>query len=215
MPEPNETTGFQNPPNGLSDAEGAELIQTAMQLGASDAAIVASADIVVENHLAKLCNGNPPCENYGMSPSCPPHAPGPSKFQQWRQNSPCTVVVRIDAPTAVMFSHERGEVMQMLHEIVAGVEHKAVSMGWTNSKAFAGGSCKQLFCQDKPDCRVLARKGECRNPSTARPSMSGFGINVTQLMQSAGWPNQKANQKNAFDNNSTTWVCGMVLISGD
>jgi len=163
--------------------------------------------------LANLCKGDPQCENYGLAPSCPPHVPGPSGFPEWQKESDYSIVVRIDVPTAVMFSHERREVMRLLHEIVAGVEQKAVGMGCGGSKAFAGGSCKKIFGHDHATCRVLSKQAECRNPLAARPSMSGFGINVAKLMQSAGWPAKKAIHENASDMESMTWVAGLIIIA--
>jgi len=192
------------------------LVQTAIRLGASDAGIIPSADIVVDDDLAKLCNGDPPCENYGLAPSCPPHVSGPAGFRNWQKASRYAIVVRIDIPTAIMFSSERREVMQLLHEIVASVEMEASGMGYNDSKAFAGGSCKKIFCREHAQCRVLAEPGECRNPQSARPSMSGFGINVSELLQSAGWPGKMASPKEASDSESMTWVAGLiVLMKGD
>ncbi len=188
------------------------LVQTAIQLGASDARFISSADIVVDDDLANLCNGDPPCENYGLAPSCPPHVSGPAGFRKWQAKSEHAIVVRIDIPTAVMFSEERREVMQLLHEIVAGVEMNASSMGYTGSKAFAGGSCKEIFCHDHADCRSLSEHAECRNPQSARPSMSGFGINVSNMLQSAGWPAKPASRQQASDAESMTWVAGLILL---
>ncbi len=121
-----------------------ELIHMAKRLGASDAGIILSADIKINEDLAALCSGDHPCSNYGLSSSCPPHVPGPSRFLQWRNSSKYSIVVRIDVPSVVMFSEERHEVMQLLHEIVAGIELKAVEMGYNGSRAFAGGSCKEI-----------------------------------------------------------------------
>ncbi len=189
-----------------------KLVRSAICLGASDAEIISSADISVENDLPNFCNGDPGCENYGLSPSCPPHVPGPSAFREWQKKSEYSVVVRIDIPSSIMFSDERREVMQLLHEIVSGVEHKAVEMGRVGSKAFAGGSCKNIFCYDRPECRALSDHAECRNPLSARPSMSGFGINVAELMKSAGMTAEKANFRDASDRESMTWVAGLVLV---
>jgi predicted metal-binding protein len=188
------------------------LSQETIQLGASDARIILSTDIIVENDLALLCKSDPQCENYGMSKSCPPHVPGPTMFRNWQQQSKYSIVVRIDIPSAVMFSDDRREVMQLLHEMVAGVEQKASAMGYVGSKAFAGGSCKKIFCQDHEACRALSKQGDCRNPQSARPSMSGFGINVGKLMQSAGWETKKIETKDASDMESMTWVAGLILI---
>ena len=190
-----------------------KLIVSAIHLGASEVGVISPMDIRVEDNLAGLCNGDPACENYGLSMSCPPHVGGPAKFREWQKHSNFALVFRIDVPAAVMFSEERREVMQLLHEIVASVEQEAIEMGYHGSMSFAGGSCKKLFCGDQNDCRVLAENGACRNPDSARPSMSGFGINVAKLMQSAGWPLKPAKPDDASDAESMTWVAGLVLIS--
>jgi predicted metal-binding protein len=192
----------------------AGLVQTAIHLGASDADFIAPVDIVVEDALADLCSEDPGCEQYGLAPSCPPHVPGPESFRQWQQYSQGAVVIRIDIPTSALFSDERRGIMQLLHEVAAGVEQKAVEMGYTGSKAFAGGSCKKIFCFDQPDCPVLTDQKDCRYPQSARPSMSGFGINVARLMHTAGWPAEKASPDQVSDADSMTWVAGLILIQG-
>jgi hypothetical protein len=40
--------------------------------------------------------------------------------------------------------------------------------------------------------------------------MSGFGINVTQLMLSSGWPAQKAEKSNEAGKDATSWVAGLT-----
>ncbi len=160
-----------------------------------------------------MCNGNPKCENYGLSLSCPPHVSGPMAFKKWINQSTVSILVKIDLPSEIMFSTERRQVMQLLHQTVAGVEHKAVELGFRNSRAFAGGSCKTLFCRDKAECRVISTRGKCRHPAWARPSMSGFGVNVGKLMQSAGWPAKILSQKEASDTKPLSWVAGLILIA--
>jgi predicted metal-binding protein len=96
---------------------------------------------------------------------------------------------------------------------VAGVEQKAIETGFEKSKAFAGGSCKDLFCDDQENCCVLSENIPCRHIESARPSMSGFGIDVTQLMTSCGWSGQIVKKSDAFDNESTSWVVGLILLA--
>jgi predicted metal-binding protein len=188
-----------------------ELIQAALRFGASAASVISASEISVEDNLAGLCK-KPQCVNFGLSPSCPPHVSGPDGFRSLLEDFRKAIVVKIDVPLAVLLSDERRDVMQLLHEIVAGVEQSAVQMGFINSKAFAGGSCKQIFCRDHPDCRVLNEGGECRNAQYARPSMSGFGINVTKLMRAAGFNADKNSMDNESNSDSMSWVSGLVLI---
>ena len=123
------------------------LIKEACLAGATEVMPVAPAEIVVEERLAGYCR-EPQCPNFGQSPSCPPHVAGPAGFLALRDSSRAALVVRIEVPSAVLFSDERREVMRLLHEITAGIERSAIARGYTGSKAFAGGSCKDLFCHD-------------------------------------------------------------------
>ena len=188
-----------------------ELTQLACRLGAGSAKLISTTDISVEDDLADLCR-EPRCENYGLSTSCPPHVAGPSGFRELLKNFKKAVVFKIDVPTEILLSNERRHVFRLLHEIAAAIEQSAVDLGYSNSRAYAGGSCKRLFCQDHPACRVLTNGGDCRNPHVARPSMSGFGINVSKLMQVAGWTMSRINRETKPDAASMAMVCGLVLI---
>jgi len=115
-------------------------------------------------------------------------------------------------PSEIFFSDERRDIFRLLHEIAASIEQSAIEMGFHDSDAYAGGSCKQIFCRDHSDCRVLAENGECRNPFLARPSMSGFGINVLKLKKAAGWMSKKTPRDTDPDTVSMETVCGLVLI---
>jgi len=188
------------------------LISLAIELGATGAEVIDSSQISVEESLAALCNGDPPCEQFAMAPGCPPHVSGPSGFRIWQRESAHAIVVKIEIPSATLFSEERREVMQLLHEVVATVEQRAKKSGFYNARAFAGGSCKNIWCSAHTVCRVLSNGGECRNPDRARPSMSGFGINVTKLMQCAGWNSAKAIRTPSNAAESTSWVAGLILL---
>lgn len=188
-----------------------KLVDKALLFGASAATIIFSEQIQVKEALARLC-GESQCENWGRSLSCPPHVGGPSAFRDWQKQCPYAVVIKIDLPAWMLFSHERPQVMRLLHEIVAGVENEAVQMGFDQSKAFAGGSCKELFCDPYTDCRAISKEGKCRNPRLARPSMSGFGVSVADMMSTAGWSDQKAVSTLESDPEAMSWVAGLVLV---
>ncbi len=119
----------------------------------------------------------------------------------------------MELPTTVMFSDDRFGVMHLLHQIVAAVERKAIELGLEHSRGFAGGSCKELFCNDQKTCRVVAQNKPCRNPDFARPSMSGFGIDVTHMMESSGWSGDKAETSNASNEGDTSWVAGLIILA--
>ena len=190
-----------------------QLTREAIKLGATSAALISSKDIQIREDLAALCKGEYVCPKYGLAASCPPHVEGPAAFRKWQAQSKYAITVKIELPAAVMFSDERQGVMQLLHQVVAGVEQKAVEAGFEKSKAFAGGSCKALFCDDQENCCVVADNKPCRHVEVARPSMSGFGIDVTRMMISSGWPAQKAERSASTDKDATSWVAGLIMLA--
>jgi predicted metal-binding protein len=201
-----------SPPNGrTAGAEFDRLVKMAHELGASEVGVVAASRVPVDDALANLC-GETPCYAYGLSRNCPPHVSGPKGFRELTHKTRYALVFRIDIPELVMFSNDRNEVFGLVQESVSKLERAAVRMGYTKSKGFAGGSCKNTFCSDLAACRVLSEQGECRNPERARPSMSGFGINVGELLRRAGISPKNGSDQAHHQTESMTWVAGLVML---
>lgn len=171
-----------------------ELTQLAIGLGASDAKVISASDVLAEDHLAALCKETR-CQNYGISPTCPPNVEGAAWMRKQLQGVEHVLVLKLDLPDDVIYSDQRREVGKLLHFFVIQIEQTARDMGFDKSLAFAGGSCKNLFCPDEAKCNVLYGDGQCRNPDMARPSISGFGINTHSLLKAAGWDQQNTDEK--------------------
>lgn len=188
-----------------------QLVELARKLGTADAAIIPATEIVVEDQLAELCR-QPRCENYGLSAGCPPHVAGPAAFRRRLKDFRYAMAIKFDVPTEALFAEQRSHIFQLLHETAAEIERCAVRKGYVHARAYAGGSCKQLFCRDHADCREMREPGGCRNPHRARESMSGFGVDVTRLMQAAGWSMKRAAADGARRADEMATVCGLILI---
>jgi predicted metal-binding protein len=185
-----------------------ELVELAVSIGASAAQALPVSEVSADDQLAALCSETR-CQNYGLSPTCPPHVEGPKWLREYLNGIDQAIFLKIDLPTEIMYSDQRREVGKLLHFIVIELEKAAIEMGLTKAMGFAGGSCKNLLCADKPHCNVLYGDGECRNPDRARPSLSGFGINVNRLMKAAGW-SPTAPNSGAKSGVSTRY--GLVLV---
>ncbi len=85
-------------------------------------------------------------------------------------------------------------------------------MGYPNAQGYAGGSCKNIFCHNHSECQVISKKGECRNPQYARPSMSGYGINVSKLFEATGLKMNTVTHGIDATTIKMTYVCGLVLV---
>lgn len=187
------------------------LVQIALSMGASEAESIASSDILVEDKLAMLCEV-PRCPNYGLSSSCPPNVSGPSGFRALQKSLKDAVVIRLVVPSATLLSSERNEVARLLHELVAEIERQAVKLGYAGSIAFAGGSCKQAFCQEFPECRKVSQQGQCRHPHHARSSMSGYGVNVSALIKTCGWQTKLNTAESGSEGDAMSWMAGLVMV---
>ncbi len=187
------------------------LLELAISLGASNVELISSTDIIVKDHLALKCK-EPQCENYGLSFSCPPYVEGPTQFRNLIQTHPIAIALRLVVPASMLLSWERIELGKVLHELVASVEGEAKQLGYSKSSAFAGGSCKELFCADHLNCRRIAENGTCRHPLMARPSLSGYGVDVFQLMKTCGWETNLNKGVETPSADQLSWVAGLIMI---
>jgi len=187
------------------------LIQDARKSGAAELAIVSTKKIIVSDDLADKCR-EPQCPNFGMSLSCPPHVSGPETFRKKLANFSQAIFFKIAVPSEILYSSEGAELFRLLHEIASGIEHLAVKMGFADAQAYAGGSCRKIFCDGHPECLALSEKGECRHPESARPSMSGFGINVRMLVETVGWKESEVNHGADPTSAKTSNIYGLALI---
>ena len=164
----------------------ADMVDLARRLGASDAGVIEVAAIVADEGLARFCLP-PGCPQYGLSAGCPPYVKGPLWFRDRLKHYRRAVLVRIDTSSEILRSERSRELFRRLHRVAAGVERGAAALGCPHARAFAGGSCRSLFCADQTGCRVVDEGGDCRHPETARPSLSGYGVDVAHLAGLAGW----------------------------
>jgi predicted metal-binding protein len=189
-----------------------QLIRFATDNGATAAAELSPRCIQIENRLAAYCR-DPKCPHFGKSLSCPPYTFGPAAFRKLALEASSAIVIRLEIDSASLHGEDRPAVMRLLHEITAAVEWKAKNLGFTDAYGFSGGSCKISFCGNHETCRALTGDAGCRYPDQARPSMSGAGINVGELMKSAGWSTDLFSTESEESEQQLAWVAGLVLLS--
>ena len=194
-------------PDSIDQAKLEELVELAISLGCDGAVILPAEEIVVDSTLAALCF-EPRCQNYGNSPTCPPHVEGPEWISGYLSEMSHAVFLKIEPGDEILYSDQRREVGKLLHFLVIQVEKAARDMGLEKSRGFAGGSCKNLFCFDHYECERLNGSGKCRKADSARPSVSGYGISVRHLIDKAGW-NTK-NEKGTPDTGNARY--GLVIL---
>ncbi|MFO7883570.1 MAG: DUF2284 domain-containing protein [Desulfobacteraceae bacterium] len=188
-----------------------QIISHAISLGVSDAEIMYPGEIPVDNKFPDFCK-DPLCPGYNQSMSCPPHVQGPDWFRDHLKKFNYALVFRFDVPSTVLLSEDRHDVTRLIHETAAELEQFARAKGLKHSCGFAAGSCKQLFCSEHSQCRVVSGRGKCRHPDLARPSMSGMGVDFLELTKKLNWKISMITKNTDEEEVPLGFMAGLVLL---
>jgi len=144
-----------------------DLCNLAVKLGADDAKLIKTSDIIVSNWTRLKCQYG--CGGYGKKLTCPPYSPTPDKFRR----------VLEGYEYAIKFEPKRQEYSRRsFHEIVAKLEREAFLKGYYSAFGLTCGPCP--YCDE---CNLK----ECIYPDLARPSMEACGIDVYATVRKAGF----------------------------
>jgi len=188
-----------------------ELREKAVDLGAHDAKIVLKEIISIEDEIIEMCK-EPLCEGYNQSINCPPHAMEPKDFRELIRNYQQALLFKIDVGPEILLSEERFEAFRVIYEIAARLEDISVKAGFHQTKGFAAGSCKPVFCR-KYQCQALIDGVSCRYPSLARPSIEAVGMNVFKLLQDVGWEVYPITKNSEPESVPSGLLAGLVLVA--
>jgi predicted metal-binding protein len=164
----------------------------AIELGAEDAKIVEAKSIKVDERVRLKCL-IPRCSRAGETPNCPPYAPDLDLVRRAFERYSMAILIKCEVPISkstreekernvpkeAMLFHKKGA------EVVSAIERQAFKDGYSLAMGLAGGSCKDYLCKGEP-CQYL-EIGKCRFPLQSRPSIEAMGINITELLNEAGW----------------------------
>ena len=168
--------------------------EMALELGASDAAIVPAEWISVDERVRLKCLV-PRCLRAGETPNCPPNAPDLDLVRRALDRFSWAILLKCDvgpiedyAPGAGKTKEERRRTLsfhQSSGKVVCELEKEAYKDGYHLAMGFGGGSCKDYLCQGIL-CQYLD-SGRCRFPHRARPALEAVGIDVVNLARKVGW----------------------------
>jgi predicted metal-binding protein len=168
--------------------------QIALELGASGATIMPASDVTVDERVRLKCQ-IPRCPRAGETPNCPPNAPDLDLVRKALSRYHWAILIKCDvkpiadyAPKKTGTKEEQRKTLlfhQKSAEIIAKLEYQAYKDGYHLAMGLGGGSCKDYLCQGVL-CQFLD-SGRCRFPQRSRPAMEAMGIDVTSLINKAGW----------------------------
>lgn len=187
-----------------------DMCRKASELGASQAAVIPVADIVLDERAALKCLV-PLCSHYGVDLMCPPNLIPVSQFRTILNRYTYAILVKVDFPPESLrpetnrakadYINIAGDARKLLHEIVCRIESLAIQQGYHFAAGLIGGSCP--LCEE---CVGVKSGLPCRHPFKARPSMEAMGIDVMATAR-------KARMHLSFSlDEGRSWI-GLVLVS--
>ncbi len=164
--------------------------EKALELGADKATRVRVEDIPVDERVLLKCQ-IPRCFGYGVSAHCPPNTLKPAELRELLKKYKWAVFFIKEVPSGVIIRDkttldERVAAYQEVFRIVSHVESMAFYDGHYLAFGLGAGSCRHTFCNQQKNCQALEGQ-RCRFSLIARPSMEAVGIDVYQMVVSAGW----------------------------
>jgi predicted metal-binding protein len=179
------------------------LVKLALENGATDAKIIPTSKVVVEDRVVLKCKVG--CNHYGKTLACPPYTPSAEEFRKivseynyamfmkyksTAEASPEVLAKLMVAETDTTISKEikekaakfwqdwKDDKRKMLESVV-GLEKAAMNKGYSLAISFISGHC-QLCEKCNTETRI------CRNPNLARWSEDAVGVNVKKTAANAG-----------------------------
>ncbi|MEM3436977.1 MAG: DUF2284 domain-containing protein [Nitrososphaerales archaeon] len=177
--------------------------EVARKLGASDAKIISTNNIIINDRTRLKCQYGCPFYNHYLT--CPPFSPTPEQTRKFvkEYNWALLFTMRLssEVPEGVFKSGTHSiKNMAILQKIAAELERQIFLSGYQSAFAMVCGPC--LLCDE-----CILQPGKCKNPNIARPAMESLGIDVEGTIKKAGYkPKVYTSTNEAFN------VYGMVLI---
>lgn len=163
--------------------------QRAIELGATDAKIITSDMILIDERVRAKCI-NPKCRSYGTNANCPPYAMDLDLVRKVVQKFQYAIFIWLKVSSEELCGtdwRKKGlRSSRKIAEIVSKIESEAFYNGYQFATGFGSGSCKRRLCQDE-ECSVLVPRQPCRHPLRSRTSMEAVGMDAFTMAAKVSW----------------------------
>lgn len=196
--------------------------QEAIRLGMTDAQVIPTDQVVVDERVRGKCR-IPLCVEYGVSANCPPYSPTPAETRALVGRYQYAIFMKREVKADGMagpevaknlvqgkFDPERTQRMRAVLEIPAQVESMAFYDGYYLALAY-GGACKIMYCAGV-ECQAIQPGQHCRFPYRSRPSMESAGMDVFRMCAQVGWEVYQIGSQTDPASVPCGLLAGLVLI---
>ncbi len=193
-----------------------DILNYAMKLGATDAKIIPTADVMIENRVVLKCKYR--CREYGMNWSCPPFVPSVEEFRSIMKEYKYAMVAKFQSSAKVSGTAvgTHGDAIRELDDFygtwnedkrkatvaLLELEKFAFNKGFTFALGLRAGAC--TLCSK---CDITK---PCVHPEMLRFAPEAVGVNLVGTLKNVGLALDFPVGKD--DNNSASLVM-MLLIT--
>lgn len=190
----------------------------AINLGASDAVIITSDEIIIDERVRAKCM-YPKCTHYGTNINCPPYAPDLDFMKEVISNYQYAILFSVKSTIEYFnktdyyskFCGKKNPARMLLNRICSEIESRSYYEGYYLSIAFGQGPCKSLWCPDQT-CAALQIGNGCRFSLKSRSSMEAVGMDVFRMASHQGWEIYPCGERVKKDGLPHVLLVGLVLI---
>jgi len=204
-------------PAGKIEKDLEDFRRLAIELGAADAAIISTEEIIIDERVRAKCM-YPKCAFYGSNLHCPPHAPNLDFVRKLvaRYTQAILFCVKGDpkdfvGPDFLKGAGRRRRVKKILNTVCSDIESRAFYEGYHLALAFGQGPCKSYWCPDQP-CAALGEEKACRFSLKARSSVEAIGIDAYSLATRKGWDVYPCGARVDAEKLPHVLLIGLILI---
>jgi predicted metal-binding protein len=166
--------------DGIADTQCDDIAswrERAVELGASDAVVLAPGQIVTAEWVRLKCLFG--CDP-GRCRTCPPLSPEPAQTRRFLDEYSAVMLLRLDVPAEAAVADDWLRHSRHMSEMVLALERELFLAGFHKAFAIAGGRPCSLD-------EACGRPGECDCCESVRPGPAGCGIDVFATSHNAGW----------------------------
>jgi len=165
------------------------LRKRAVEVGASDAAIISGSDIVFSKALRKRVAADKGYSSIHW-PLDYPKDDVEAAIQAYENGIFFRVKVDAKMPDyggGPVTDPTHRETIQRVYEIATVLESESFYMGYHLAIGFATGNCRAIFCAQEPSCWAAVKGRKCVQPYKGRPSMEAVGMNSVAMARARRW----------------------------
>jgi predicted metal-binding protein len=206
-----------------------KLVGLAMEQGADNAVVIPCSDILIDPRVRFKCM-IPKCYMSGACNHCPPHGYGIDEVRDMVSAYGWAVFFRVRVESSVIAAKgladwihagqldDRGIILSLgasylsVFAIVSNIRKAAEEMGYSPTRGFAAGNCRDVLCHEEPVCRMLTREQTCRNAEISNPSLESCGMDAFTMAARAGWDVYPIGGTCEPDSVSRGSLMGLVLV---